>query len=319
MENPVIDPSIIKDLDELQKPTYEGESAGIPTEAAQKLFTDEIKGDGGIYLGTSTHQNFTYIAAAESEFAFIVDRNRTAIDIMRAHRLAHLNIATPSQYVDFWSMKRTEQKQLIESWKLLPADEILMKQIASKYGEKIGLVLHFDRIESEVKPYKQSWLGKPEDYDRIRKMFQEQRIQIVNADVQNEEVFSLMAQAANKLGLPFNTIYSSNIEDHLGGIIRGVKGENINQFWKNISQLPASEKSKILRTVRTLGNLSPDHNFHYVIQQLDDFKNKKYDSYQSLTDDIAAQITEKSLMSTVMPRPESERDGYMARVGWPFP
>jgi hypothetical protein len=312
-------PEFFEPFQALKTPAEEGEGVVLPTEYAQRQFADAIRNRGGAYLGVATHQNFSFIAAARSELAFIVDRSSKAINALQAHRLSHLQFSTSDEYIDFWCKPKAAQLNEIIGWNLSVEEEQVLSKIIRDEGSCIGSTLYFDKKESSVNPDKFSWLEKDEDYEYIRRMFMSNAIKIIRADLQNQEVFSLIASAASKAELFFSTLYLSNVEDHLSGRVMGVGAGKPLSFWSNIRMLTMSEEAKILRTVRTYANISPDRTFHYITQTWTDFLAQNYTSYEQLLEDIGLQITEQSIGFTQMPVPKEERDYIINQRGWHFP
>ena len=298
-----------------------GQGVVKPTEYIQKPFAEAAQGLGGAYLGVGTHQNFTYIAAARSTEAFIVDRSPLAINTLRAHRLVHLHKETPDQYIDFWSKNGHLAMEEVKKWGLSKDELTKVESIVVPYGEGIGLDLFFDRedIRKKSETLKSSWLASEEDYSFIRQKFLDDRIHIVNADLQNVHIMDQIGARLRQLGHAVNVIYSSNVEDHLAGEIRGAPAGNIGQFWHNVQSLPISDRTKILRTIRTFANISPDDTFYYVIQSMADMMSKDYQTYDDLLQDISDQITNEGLGVTTMPVPIDLRDGYIEKHGFSFP
>lgn len=300
------------------RPSYQGEGVVIPTEYSIRPFAEVIRGRKGGYLGVSTHQNFTLAAVAESELAIVVDRSSVAIDALTSHREAHLRIDSPKAYVDFWCKKTRDIIAAVKDWHLDSITYSAVERTVFNYGEKLGMTFYFDRQDSG-KDHKLSWLASDKDYQHIKHMFEEDKFVVLNADLQDPRLFQLITDIARKHKTEFNVLYLSNVEDHLGGKIVGVRPGDIQKFWRNLESLPLGKNSAILRTIRSIGNISPDSTFHYVSQQISDFEAHSYQNYEELLADIGEQITQRSMFHTKMPVPESDRDHYIQKMGWTFP
>lgn len=318
MEVPLTADQALREL-KLEKPTVEDEGIVIPTEYAQAPFAEAIRNISGAYLGVSTHKNFSFIAASKPEIAFIVNRSSLATNALFAHRIAHLRLSSPESYVDFWGKRVADQIKIVKTWGLSEEESWIMKPILHGYGDRIGVVLHIDKKDSGVKLNKYCWLGKQEDYDRVRNMFLNDKIHIVCADLQNPRIYRLMEQIVEQFGIQFNVFYLSNVEDHLAGKIQGVPAGDIRLFWQNLLSLPMGEQTRILRTVRSFANVTLDGNFHYLTQSVADFVDRRYLSYDEFLNDLASQVTERSPGFTQMPVPVSDRDSFLSKQGWTFP
>jgi hypothetical protein len=317
-----VDRETIDELVGLQdRPAIEGQGVVFPSERYQKPFVEAVRGLGGSYMGTATHQNFTHIAAGRFDDAYIVDRSTSAINTLKLHRLLHLHKESPDRYIDFWTQHPRYMVDEIKTWGA-DGDEVSgLSSLVIQHGVDIGTILYFDRSDANNKPEKgkRSWLASMEDYTYVREMFASGKIQIVNADFQNGLVMDRIATRVRREGLTFNALYLSNVEDHLAGKIQEVAPGDIKLFWKNLELLPRSDKTVMLRTIRTFGNISPDGTFYYVVQPMANFLEMGYRSYDQLLLDISGQITENNLGVTVMPVPKDQRDDFLSKRGWTFP
>ncbi len=315
---------IIKALRNLPIPR----GADFPTqrfsnEQCLRPFAEAIEGVKGAYLGVGVEQNFSLIAAAKPELAIIVDRGSDSIEALQAHRLVHLHVPSAQEYYNFWYVKGTEDKdKQMEKWDLTDKEKSFFWNTASDSG-LIDSVRACRKVFPN-EPYGYSWLANEKDFTFVKEMFLKDKIIIVQADLQDEKIYSLMGKLATNRNLVFNTLYISNVEDHLGGkLYYGSKTRGfLDDFWKNLASLPTGKDALILRTMgtiasRSLVTLSSDA-FHYVIQQVSDFRERIKSwksSYTNFVFDVARHITEKSPAVTRMPVPENERDGFVGKLG----
>ncbi len=236
------------------------------------LFAPHIQNLGGGYIGVGTDQNFTFIAWAKSEYAWLMDFDYVSVDVNRIHMFFIRQAPTYAEYKELWQRKNRKS-----------SFELLEKRFG---GEP-----DFYRIRNAWKVAHRNWNDVPErlreldmmskrfglstfsnnpaDYQYIRTMILDNRIQAVPGDLKGSVTMQNIAMSARRMQVPVRLVYTSNAEEYM---------RFPDPMKANMLALPADEKSLIIRTTttgtkHTLGypegeKFPDDFPFHYNIQPL---------------------------------------------------
>lgn len=236
------------------------------------LFAPHIQNLGGGYIGVGTDQNFTFIAWAKSEYAWLMDFDYVSVDVNRIHMFFIRQAPGYAEYRELW-----DRKNRTSSFKLLE--------------DRFGAEPDFYRIRNAWKVAHRNWNDVPErlreldmmskrfglstfsnnpaDYTYIRTMILENRIQAVPGDLKGGVTMQNIAVSARRMEMPIRLVYTSNAEEYMR-FPDGMKA--------NMLALPSDAKSLIIRTTTTgtrsvLGypegeKFPDDFPFHYNMQPL---------------------------------------------------
>jgi len=238
----------------------------VSNEYRHDLWFPFLRGLGGAYVGVASDQNYTLIAAARSEFAFLIDLDRQVVDLHGIYAALIADSADPEAFLALMSNKPAARRR---------SREVLLGALAGRTSADRARVMGFFDAQREVlseyleKVQQQtgSWLADPNAYRYIRAMFNTGRIRVLQGNLAGRKTMAGIAASAQALGKAIHVLYLSNAEEYLFYTDR---------FASNVSALPRSPASLLLRTIhdRFLGWEScgeGDRRWNYQVQQLDDF------------------------------------------------
>lgn len=244
-----------------------GEYYAASNERRIDFFYPYIKDLRGGFIGVGTDQNFTFIAWAKSDYAYLMDFDWVAIYVNRLHMLFFQHSQNFKEYKNYWSPKNyKETLKLIEQ-------EIHDQEERNKYiniYNKVRYIVldRFNDFDYMTKNFNfQSFHNNEEDFIYIKKMISEKRILPVLGDINATVTFQEINQASKRLCIPVRVLYLSNAEEYY---------RYPETFRNNIKNMFIDENSLIIRTVTTgakifgypKGEKNLDIPFHYNIQKV---------------------------------------------------
>ncbi len=235
------------------------------------LFYDFIKDLGGGYVGVGTDQNFTFIAWARSEYAYLMDFDPVVVAINRIH--LHFFDISPDYpaFRKLWSRKNKKESLNIirDRFRNDPDYSTIVKAFHLSTGEWAPVPDRLRTLEKLTRNHKlKTFVNKPDDYDYIRGLVKLGRIQAVPGDLRGSKTFLSINNAARKIEIPLRVFYASNAEDYFKAYSE--------EFRKSIIDMPVDETGFLIRTcsVRAKrmgfpeGEMLPDRPYHYNVQPL---------------------------------------------------
>jgi hypothetical protein len=245
----------------------------VSNEARHDLFFPYIENKGGIYVGVASDPNYTLIAVAKPEFAFLLDIDRQVIDMHAIYRA--FIAASPDPETLRRRFSKREVKRSLELLAEALADEEpkaqrrireLFVEVHEIVHESLGKVAQRERDGEGT-----SWLSNDEYYGYIKRMFEVGRIRVMPGNLLGAHTMRSIADAARGLDLPVRVFYPSNAEDYFS------YGDG---YRDNVRAFPIDESSIVIRTIATnplhseYGRTLPkaDHRWHYQVQPLSDLQ-----------------------------------------------
>lgn len=241
------------------------------------LFRPYIENLGGGYLGVGTDQNFTFIAWAKSEYAYLMDFDYVAVDVNRIHMYF---ISISPTYEDFKKLWRRDARQssneLLEArfggdpadWKRIQLAFRVAHRGATDVPERLNELSYMERRFGL-----RTFSNDPADYQYIRTMIRERRILAIPGDLKGSVTMQGVARKARELDRPIRVVYTSNAEEYF---------RFPDAMRMNFLSLPVDEEGYLIRTTTTgakytLGypegeKFPEEFPFHYNIQKLENFK-----------------------------------------------
>ena len=235
------------------------------------LFRSRIENIGGAYVGVGTDQNLTFIAWARSPVAYLMDFDSVIVYVNRLHFLFLAESPTYEDFKKMWS-----RANRISTAKLI-SDRLSKNSDFAKYQEAYAVAMQlgggvpdrFNELDWMTKHYGfRSFHNDPADYNFIRQMVLDGRIQAVVGDMNGEVTFREISKSVQSLRVPIRLVYLSNAEEYF---------RYPQAFRDTIKSLYTDDKSMIIRTV-TAGAKEfgyPDgekfvetHPFHYNLQNI---------------------------------------------------
>ncbi|MCB1160733.1 MAG: hypothetical protein KDK45_24745, partial [Leptospiraceae bacterium] len=231
------------------------------------LFASYIKNLGGAYVGVASDANYSYIAHAKSEYAWLFDFD---INIVLLHKILKIFILKNEKPEGFISMFRPEREKaslwiLKQAYK---ADKNLNRILAiyKKYRQVLyPYYLAANRKDALFKDF--GWLRTDESYQYIRQMYQNGRMVILSGDMLKEKTMRSIGNTARKMSINVRVYYPSNVE---------VFWSFNEAYKKNVLGLPFDDKSVIISTLSNTWNRRGvlDGYWHYLVRGGLDFQRR---------------------------------------------
>lgn len=197
-----------------------------------------IAGLRGGYVGVGSDQGLTFIAAARSQVAWMIDYDPNVVRINRVHRALILASRDRQTFLTRWD--EAQSKATLALLAKAYGDSVEAKRVARTYRwARRSLGRYFARMMRVGKRRRYHWLHSDAAYGYVRAMFRAGRIRILGGDLLKATALVGIGAAARKLGMPIRVLYLSNAEEYW----RYPK-----QFRANIRALHFDAKSVALRT-----------------------------------------------------------------------
>lgn len=193
----------------------------VGNESRHDLFSAAIAERGGAYLGVGGEQNYTLIAVAGSELAFLLDRDPAIAALHDELGRRIVAAADPDVFL----------RGLVD-----PADPP-PPALARSWPP---LVDHLRRVAARAQNGRPTtWLSDPVLYARLRDRWRRGAIHVVVGDLAGDVAMPTIAAAAASRGRPFAVVYLSNAEEGLADLAR---------LANNLRALPCLSGAVLLRT-----------------------------------------------------------------------
>jgi hypothetical protein len=268
---------IIKNYDE--RPVKRGLYAEhYPTSNERRIdfFMKYIEGIGGCYIGVGTDQNLSFIAKAKSEYAWLMDFDPVIVRVNKIHILFLQLAPDYSEFKKLWLRKnKKESFELVKKQFEKDSDYEIIKQAwETAHQNYSGVTERLNEIEYMNKNFGLiTFSNNPEEYNFVRTMAIEGRLQALNGDLMGTKSMLSIASAATSMNCPVRVLYMSNAEEYFR------YPEN---FRKNLQAIPTDSKGLVIRTMTSGtkntfgfpdGEKYPDtYPFHYNLQPLENLK-----------------------------------------------
>lgn len=239
-------------------------------ETRHDLYFPFIDGEAGAYVGVGSDQNYTMIAAARSEVAFLLDIDYRVVDLHRMYEVLIRHHDAPRALVDAWHEKNAEASKAILTEAFADLSERERKRILNGFANGRETVYrHLERVIARQRDGEpSSWLSDPEHYAHVRALWQTGRIRVMPGDLAGAKSLQTVASACKSLELPVRVLYMSNAEEYF---------KYTPQFVANIDAMPLDEGASML--LRTIYNKKWVHAdlWAYQVQPLADFRTRLAD------------------------------------------
>jgi hypothetical protein len=234
-------------------------------EVRHDVYFPYVAGKGGAYIGVGSDQNYTVMAAAGSELAFLMDIDQSVIDLHRCYEALIEASPDPKTLFERWAPAgEADSVQLIEAmYEGLPEPE--RKRIVRLYrNARETVYIHLDHVINRTRDGKpSSWLSDPAMYAHIRKLYQSDRIRMMAGDLTGSNSLQTAATAARALEVPFGVVYLSNAEEYF---------DYGKSFVANFEALPTLDGALLLRTIYSKKWVHADQLWAYQVQPIADFR-----------------------------------------------
>ncbi|MBN1771742.1 MAG: formylglycine-generating enzyme family protein [Deltaproteobacteria bacterium] len=221
-----------------------------------------IDGLGGGYFGIGADQNYTLLARARSDFAWLMDYDAVVVEVHRVYRALVLASADPEGFVACWDAEREEQTLALLA-AAYPGDPELpaLEEIYRRTQPLLTVYFH-ECLGRRRMRYPTGWLSDPALYRYVRRMMVEGRIRFLRGDLLGPTTVRGIGDAARRLGVPIRVVYLSNAEEWF---------RYDDAFRGSIAALPGDGTSVVLRTSERFELAPADGKWNYQVQSLADF------------------------------------------------
>ncbi|MCE9596695.1 MAG: hypothetical protein K8S54_01880 [Spirochaetia bacterium] len=271
------------------------------------LFEPQIRDLRGGYVGVGTDQNFTFIAWAKSDYAFLMDFDEVVVTVNKIH-MYFLEISpTYAEYRKLWARQSRQSsfEILKRRFEKTPDWAIVQAAFANAHRGGSDVPGRLDDLDYMAKNHAlKTFSNDPAQYNYIREMVMRGRIQAVPGDLTGSKSLHEISAAARRIGIPIRVVYTSNAEEYFR------YPEN---FRSNIADLFVDEKSTMVRTATSgtkyefgfpPGEKFMEMPFHYNVQPVSNFQTwMKFRRYQSILTVLRGRTPISQGFSTVTKTP----------------
>lgn len=217
----------------------------ISNENRHYLYRDALQGQGGVYVGVGTDQNYLLAAWSRPEVLVLMDFDQVVVDLHRVYKLAFLKAQTPQEFMDLWKDKnKAAMKALIDEGIQDPA----LREAAQRafHISRSAVNRRLLRVKYRYAQLKiPTFLSDAEQYGYVVDMFKNERVYMVRGDLTADRSVNDIAVAARKAGMPVRTLYLSNAERYF----------HYNaDFRSSMLSLPFDAQAVVLRTSHFTNN-----------------------------------------------------------------
>lgn len=216
-----------------------------PTSNERRIdfFIKPIENLGGCYIGVGTDQNFSFIAKAKSDYAWLMDFDPVIVKVNLIH-LYLLNISKDyEEFKNFWARKNEKKsfelvKQKFSSdkdWKMIEKAWEVSHRNFSGVEDRLNELNFMSRKFGLV-----TFSNNTDEFLFLKKKVSENKIVAVNGDLTGSKSMRNISKLANSLGCKIRILYLSNAEEYF---------RYPEDMRENFISLPTDEKGIVIRTM----------------------------------------------------------------------
>ncbi len=216
-------------------------------EGRTHVFAPFVANLGGAYVGVASDQNYSLLAAARSEVAWLVDYDPRVVVHHKRLRALILRSDTPAAFVARFALDG--QREALAIFDELYAGDPDLAAIKGGFRatrEDLELYYAGQLKQAPRDAGEFGWLRNADHYAHVRALYQQGRIVPLKGDLMGTRTLSSIAAAARALAIPVRIVYLSNAPSAWGGDL--VQG-----FRDNLRGLPFDERSVVLQTTNAGG------------------------------------------------------------------
>lgn len=212
---------------------------------------------GGGYVGVGSDQNYSFIAQAGSEWAWVLDYDPRVVDHHLRMRAFVLRSATPEEFVARWDPAKSKGSIAILD-EVYEGDPALAKLRRGWWATHERMHAYYrEQLAPHPKAGSFGWLRNPEHYRWIRRMFEQGRLVVIPGDLLATKSMRSVAKAAKALGVPVRIYYTSNAPLSWGGQMTPA-------YRENVLALPFDAQTVVLQTTQDRGRGQSGYWHHNV-------------------------------------------------------
>ncbi|MCR9161726.1 MAG: SUMF1/EgtB/PvdO family nonheme iron enzyme [Nannocystaceae bacterium] len=230
----------------------------MTNEPRSYLWNDYVENLGGAYVGIGSDQNYSTIAAARSQWAWVMDYDPR---VVKNHRRVFALIEaadSPEAFVEFFSPAgRAAALKVIDA--AFDDDTQRRRQRAGFMATAEKLYPYYqEKRKAKPKAGDYGWLAHAENYAFIRTLIEQGRLRVVGGDLLREGgALAKIGEAARALDVPVRIYYTSNAPSSWGG-------EVTEAYRANVLGLPMDARSVVLQT-NSRGGFKQTGKWHHSV------------------------------------------------------
>ncbi len=271
-----------------------------------------IKNISGAGLGVGFDQMLDVAVNTNLEHIFITDINppnllatRGLLEVGRRFHVLYGRYPSPQEYTAFFEEKNLPLTLEMIGSEFTRKEKIVIEKTYKKsFYYDSSLVYHSDPIKGPLAvqhylSYKagqsdyNSWLSSSQNLEKIIRMYEEQHLKVIRADLAGPKSLSLLGDHLNKKGVPISFLYLSNTLEFFllyGNHITQKMG-HIEGFFDNLGALPVTDQTILVHTgqyaskavvpVSATNDQYLNQHFHpwsHVVQSMRSFKEFSYNT-----------------------------------------
>lgn len=236
-------------------------------EVRHDVWFSTVAGKGGAYLGVGSDQNYTLAAAAGSELVFLADIDQSVVDLHHNYEVLIEASPDPASLLARFSPDNQEATIALLQAAHAGRSEADRKRLTRLYRNARETVrVHLERVITRTQDgAPTSWMSDRAMYDRVRLLFQQDRVRAMAGNLVGPHALQTAGAAARALGVPFRVVYFSNAEEYFMYTA---------QFIANVEALPVADDTVVLRTIYSKEWVHADQLWAYQIQPMSDFRQR---------------------------------------------
>ncbi len=261
---------VVEDTDIFQIPTCKAKGTArvdcrdplsyiTSNEAYQYLFRKPVKNLGGGYVGVASDQNYSFMAAARSEWAWLFDYDPA---VVRVHYIAQAilrQVKDRRGFVAAYTKKHSPEtiRWIEQDLAHLPPDEV-KATVRTYQTARMRLWSHYARQLKQGKVKGGfGWLRYDDNFAHIKAMADQGRTRVLKGNMLTDKAMPSIAKAAREMGVTIRVYYPSNAEEQWKNLPQ--------QYRDNVIALPFDERSVILRTIFNKRYHQAESKWHYIV------------------------------------------------------
>ena len=224
-----------------------------------------IDGLGGAYVGVGADQNFTLIAAAKSEFVFLIDIDHRVTENHRVYEVLIENAPTPTDLLAAFDARNEANTVALLESAFAELDEDERQTLIRGYqASRKTLFKHLSHVAKRSRDgVPTTWLSDPAAYDWVRRLFLADRVRIMAGDLTGQTSMKTIGEVTHAMGVPVRVLYLSNAEEYFK--------YHAGRYRQNVRGLARDADSIVLRTLYGKDFTHADSLWNYQVQTLEDF------------------------------------------------
>jgi len=209
-------------------------------ETRHYLFEDEVRGDGGIYVGVGAEQNYIFAGWSRPEILILMDFDQWIVDLHHAYSVIFKHASTPKEFLSFWSKKNKKKTQKliasgISNKRLAKRVQNVFKYSRPRINKHLwGLRKLYRERRSKI------FLTDQDTYDFLKQLVESGRVRPIRGDLTADGTMKGIAAFGRAHSLHVGTLYLSNAEYYFTF--------KTGRYRRNILDLPFAEQTTVLHT-----------------------------------------------------------------------